>query len=294
MIPIIVIVGPTAVGKTKLSLAFAKALNTDIISADSMQFYRELSIGTAKIKSEEKEGITHHLIDILDPKESFSVSQYQKIVRNKIDELIHLNKPVILVGGSGLYLQAALFNYQFHGNAREDETKEKYESFTNEQLFELLQSKNPLLANQTHPNNRKRILRSLEIETEINQKHQEEGKTLFYENVFFVGLNMDRKLLYQRIDERVDQMLQEGLEEEVKALYLQNIHSQSVQAIGYKEFYVYFDGLQTYEETINKIKMNSRRYAKRQLTWFHNKMTVKWYDPTQISMDEIVKDTLKA
>ncbi|MGD9909945.1 MAG: tRNA (adenosine(37)-N6)-dimethylallyltransferase MiaA [Candidatus Izemoplasmatales bacterium] len=284
---IIVIVGPTAVGKTALSIELAKQLNTDIISADSMQFYKGFDIGTAKVKEDEKQGIVHHLIDILNPDEEFNVSSYQKVVRDQIDFELSKNRDVILVGGSGLYLQAVIYDYLFHGEKRDQPFEESYDELSNQELYLLLEMKNPTLASTVHPNNRRRLLRSLQIASDVNSSLTEQGKKLYYPHVYIVGLNIPRELLYERINSRVDQMVAQGLFEEVKKFYLQGIKGQSVQAIGYKEIYEYYQGNVGYEETIENIKQASRRYAKRQLTWFKNKMDAHWFDPSQMSIEEI-------
>ncbi|MDD3122554.1 MAG: tRNA (adenosine(37)-N6)-dimethylallyltransferase MiaA [Candidatus Izemoplasmatales bacterium] len=289
MIPLIVIVGPTSVGKTALSLHLAEMFHGEIISADSMQFYKGLNIGTAKIQSKDMQGIKHHLIDILEPTEEFSVADYQKLVRNKIDELIQNNIPVILVGGSGLFLQSVLYQYEFDGQKRQNRTNVLYEAFTNEDLYELLKKTNPTIALTVHPNNRRRLLRSIEIAESKADSYIDKGKILNYQNTVMIGLEMERTALYSQINQRVDDMIDAGLIEEAKGLYDRNIHGQSSMAIGYKELYAYFDGLCTLEEAINIIKMQSRRFSKRQMTWFKNKMDVEWYEVVPEHLKETIE-----
>ena len=287
MLDLIMIVGPTATGKTKLSIALAKEFNGEIINGDSMQFYEGLNIGTAKIKN--KEDVTHHLLDILSPTESFSVAEYQRLVREKISEIKSRDKLPIIVGGSGLYLNSIYYDYQFLGNVRKDITTETYKELTTEELAKILIEEKPLLAKKCDLSNRRRVLRALEKEDKDIQT------TLFpfYQNAQVIGLNIERDLLYQRIDKRVDEMFEEGLIQEVKNLYLKGINSQAISAIGYKELYDYFNGKTTLEEAKNLIKRNSRRYAKRQLTWFNNKLKVNWFnvDPTNFmkTIEEVKK-----
>lgn len=290
--PVILIVGPTSVGKTSLSVKLAKALSTEIISSDSMQLYKTMDIGTAKITEKEMDGITHHLIDILNPEDSFSVSEYQQMVRKEIESLLGKKKTPILVGGSGLYLQAAVYDYTFRGKKRNDEALKQYESLSNEELLDLIQKENPTLAETLDVNHRRRLLRSLEIASDVTDSDYETGKNPYYKNLYVVGLTMDREHLYERINLRVDRMMDAGLVDEVKSLYDQNIEGQSVKAIGYKELYEYFDGSNTLEEATENIKLHSRRFAKRQYTWFRNKMDVHWYDVESLTQDEIISDIL--
>ncbi len=291
---VIVIVGPTAVGKTHLSVELAKQLNTDVISADSMQFYRNMSIGTAKITNAEMDGVTHHLIDILDPSEEFSVGDYQRIVRSKIDELLQSGKDAILVGGSGLYLQGAIYDYTFSGDKRDDDFEKEYNRLSNAELHAHLMTLNPTLAQSIHENNRRRLLRSIQISSVIDQNTLEQGKKLYYPNVKVIGLSLDREILYERINQRVDKMISNGLVDEVKRLYDQKIEGQSVQAIGYKELYLYFKGEVSFDEAVELIKLHSRRYAKRQLTWFHNKMNTIWYDTLNTTTEQIIGEIVNS
>jgi tRNA dimethylallyltransferase len=288
---LLVIIGPTAVGKTKLSIELAKRYNGEIISGDSMQIYLGMDIGTAKIKVEEMEGIPHHLIDIKEPDEGFSAAEFQQLVRTKISEITSKGKLPIIVGGTGLYIQAVIYDYQF-SEAPADEAfrlqlEERAKEIGNEALHLELTKIDPESASQIHPNNVRRVIRALEIyhctgkimsEYQMNQQPD-----LLYETAL-IGLTMDRENLYERINTRVEIMISEGLLEEVSALYKQGVRGcQSIQAIGYKEIYDYLDGKVSYHDAIESLKQNSRRYAKRQLTWFRNKMDVEWFDMTNVS-----------
>lgn len=283
-IEVVAIVGPTASGKTALSIKMAKEFNGEIINGDSMQIYKGLDIGTAKITEEEMEGIPHHLFSFKEPTESFSVADYQALVREKIAEIQDRGKLPIIVGGTGLYVQAVLYDFQFTKEEVEEEARNKYydelAKVGPEAMHKKLALLDPETANSIHPNNIRRVIRALEmIELHGVSKAAEEhnrGNIPLYEHLI-IGMDMDREKLYERINLRVDIMMQKGLLKEVKGLWDRNIRDvQSVQAIGYKELYAYFDGLLTLEDAIEQLKQNSRRYAKRQLTYFRNKMDVKW------------------
>ncbi len=289
MSQIIAILGPTGVGKTKLSLVLAKQLNAEIISCDSMQFYRGLDIGTAKIKESEREGIKHHLIDILDPDEEFSVAKYQEIVRKKITELFNKNIPVILVGGSGLYISSVLYDYRFIGDKHSSKTEEKYKNYSLLELEILLRELSPELADDTDLKNRRRVLRSLE---KVNLDFKRTADNLYYKNAILIGLDMKRELLYKRIDLRVEEMFNKGLLEEVKELYEKYPLAQSSKAIGYKELFKYFTSEITISEAKEEIKRNSRRYAKRQLTWFRNKMNCIWFNVDSSNFDNTINEII--
>lgn len=277
---IIVILGPTAVGKTKLSLALAKKYNAKIINADSVQIYKRLDIGSAKATPEERSEIEHLLIDFKDPKDMYTVYDYQKDVRNILDN--HPNENFILVGGTGLYIKAALFDYKF----ADDSTSETYDSLTNEELYKKVKEKHP--ETEIHMNNRQRLVRALNKDN----KYDQNGDKLLYD-AKFIGLTAPRDVLYQKIDNRVDAMLKEGLIEEVKNLYDENIRSKAVMtAIGYKELYSYFDKEISLEEAVNLIKQRSRKYAKRQFTWFNNKMDVKWFNVNYENFDSTIDEVI--
>jgi tRNA dimethylallyltransferase len=286
---LLVLIGPTAVGKTKLSIELAKKYNAEIISGDSMQIYKHMDIGTAKIQSAEMEGIPHHLLDIKEPDESFSVAEFQQLVREKITDIHKRGKLPMLVGGTGLYIQSVIYDYQFSETCSDDafrnELEEKARQRGNEYIHNLLKQIDPKSAERIHPNNVRRVIRALEVfhctgrTTSEYQQNQEQE--LLY-NVALIGLTMNRDKLYERINLRVNLMLEAGLVEEVKTLYDQGLRDvQSIQAIGYKEIFEYIDGLVTLDEAVENLKQNSRRYAKRQLTWFRNKMDVAWFDMTE-------------
>lgn len=285
---LLVIIGPTAVGKTKLSIELAKRYNGEIISGDSMQIYRSMDIGTAKIKREEMEGIPHHLIDIKEPDESFSVAEFQQLVREKISDIASKGKLPIIVGGTGLYIQSVIYDYQF-SEAPADEAfrlhlEERAKEIGNEALHQELTKVDPESASQIHPNNLRRVIRALEIfhcTGKIMSDYQNNQQPDLLYDTALIGLTMEREKLYERINMRVDMMIDEGLLEEVSQLHKQGLREcQSIQAIGYKEIYDYLDGKVSLDIAVENLKQNSRRYAKRQLTWFRNKMEVKWFDMT--------------
>ena len=262
---IVCIVGPTGVGKTKLSVELAKKYHGIIINCDSMQVYKRLNIGTAKVTEEEKCGIPHYLFDIKDPTEEYTVYDYQKDLRNLLEE--HKNENIIIVGGTGLYLKAGLYDYRF----TEESKKEDYSNLSNDELYELVLKKDP--NTKIHKNNRVRLERFLNKE---NLTVVEPVK--LYDHLI-VGLTTSRDILYDRINKRVDIMVKNGLLEEVKKLYDENIKSKPLTGgIGYKELYDYFDGKISLDEALDKIKQNSRHYAKRQYTFFNNQLDVKWFD----------------
>ncbi|WDL90669.1 tRNA (adenosine(37)-N6)-dimethylallyltransferase MiaA [Bacillus sp. HNR-4] len=283
-----VIIGPTAVGKTKLSIDLAKVLNGEIISGDSMQIYRTMDIGTAKVTKEEMDGIPHYMVDIKNPEESFSVAEFQERVRKHIREITERGKLPIIVGGTGLYIQSVLFDYQFTDDAGDAIYREQMEKLALERGVEYvhkkLQEVDPESAERIHANNVRRVIRALEIfhtsgEKMSDQLEKQENELLY--DVSLIGLTMDREMLYDRINLRVDIMMDQGLLEEVEGLYNRGIRDcQSIQAIGYKEIYDYFEDRVSLEEAVSQLKTNSRRYAKRQLTWFRNKMDVTWFDVT--------------
>jgi len=287
---LLVIIGPTAVGKTKLSIEMAKRYHGEIISGDSMQIYRGMDIGTAKIKTDEMEGVPHHLIDIRDPDESFSVAEFQQLVRAKIREIAQKGKLPIIVGGTGLYIQSVIYDYQFSDAAADEEFRHKLEErakdIGNEALYQELKKLDPESAEQIHPNNVRRVIRAFEIYHCTGKTMSEYQKVqtpdLLYRTAL-VGLTMEREMLYNRINERVEMMMEEGLLDEVKGLYEKGLRAcQSIQAIGYKEIYEYLDSRMTLDAAVENLKQNSRRYAKRQLTWFRNKMDVQWFDMSDV------------
>ena len=272
---IICIVGPTGVGKTKMSIELAKKFNGEVINADSTQVFKSLDIATAKVTESEKEGIPHHLFDIKNIDEDYTVFDYQKDARVIIDDIISRGKTPIIVGGTGLYIKALLYDYKFE---EESNNLNNYDNIDTKELYERLIKIDP--KSNIHINNRKRIVRALNYYEANNKPMSEKEKTdkLLY-NVKFIGLTTDRTTLYDRINKRVDVMLKSGLIEEAKKIYNTGIRSKAVMTpIGYKELFLYFDSSITYDDAIELIKQRSRRYAKRQYTWFNNQMDVAWFD----------------
>lgn len=262
---IYVVCGPTGVGKTKLSVSLAKHFNGIVVNADSMQVYKNLNIGTAKVTEEEKEGVPHLLFDVVSPTKMYTIFDYQRDLRCVIDD--NKGKDIILVGGSGLYIKAGLYDYKF----ALEENHKNFDEYSNEELLEMVKEKDP--TSDIHVNNRKRLIRKL------NQKEVSlDGDKLLFD-AKFIGLTTSREKLYDRINKRVDKMMEDGLLEEVKSLYDEGIRSKAIMTgIGYKELYEYFDNKLSLEEAISLIKSRSRHYAKRQYTWFNNQMDVKWFD----------------
>ena len=281
---LIVVIGPTSVGKTKMGVALAKKLNGEVISGDSMQVYRQMDIGTAKVTIEEMEGVTHHCIDILDPKDQYSVHDFQQTVRKQITEITNRGHVPIIVGGTGLYIKAALYDYTFSEmENNHDEINKKYRDYTNEQLYDHLKQIDEESAKILHFNNRRRVLRAIEIYEQTGQKKSEminEQEHICLYDAYFVGLTLPRELLYERINLRVDLMMKNGLQGEMESLIKQGLtrENQSMKAIGYKEWFDYFEGKCDLNEVSENIKKHSRQYAKRQYTWFKNQFDVHWYD----------------
>ena len=286
---IICIVGPTGVGKTKLSIELAKKINGEIINADSTQVYKGMDIATAKVTEEEKEGIPHHLFDIKEINEDYTVYDYQKDCRLKIEEIKKRGNTPIIVGGTGLYIKAALYDYKF-----EEEYKSilEYNNYSNEELYNKLLSIDP--NTDIHKNNRKRVIRALNYYDQNNDAISNKEKTneLLYD-VLFIGLTTDREILYDRINKRVDIMLENGLIEEALNIYNTNIRSKAVLTpIGYKELFEYFDNKTTKEEAIELIKQRSRKYAKRQYTWNKHQFNVNWFDVDFNNFNKTVNEVL--
>lgn len=281
---IIVITGPTGVGKTKMSIELAKRMDAEIINADSMQVYKDLNIGTAKITEEEKEGIPHHLFDIVEPTNMYTVYDYQKDARDIINDVLSRGKKVIIVGGTGLYIKALLYDYKF---IKEDKTYD-FSKMSNEEILDKINSYN--LDINLHINNRKRLERVL-TKLYNNNMQTEKTDTVLYDFVA-IGLTTTRDNLYKIIDNRVDKMIEDGLIDEVEELYKKNIHSKAINTgIGYKELYKYFDKKISLDEAISLIKKNSRHYAKRQYTFFNNQMNIKWfntnYEDFSLTVEEV-------
>lgn len=286
---IIVIVGPTGVGKTKLSIELAKIYNGEVINADSTQIYKNLDIATAKVTEKEKEEIPHHLIDIKNIDEEYTVYNYQKDCRNKIEEIRARNKTPIIVGGTGLYINAVLYDYKFE----EEKYDNSYENYNTNELYQKLINIDP--NTNIHKNNRKRIIRALNYYQNNNKPMSEKETTenMLYD-AYIIGLTTNREELYDRINKRVDTMFINGLENEAKKIYNTNVRSKAVMTpIGYKELFEYFDNNITKEEAIELIKKRSRNYAKRQYTWFNNKLNVKWFEVNFNNFNETVNNVKK-
>ena len=270
---VIVITGPTAVGKTKLIIELAKKLNGEIINADAMQVYKGLNIGTAKVTEKEKENIPHHLFDIKEVEEEYSIYNYQKDCRKVIDNILRRNKTPILVGGTGLYIKAALYDYKLS----EEKTNNTYDNLKTEEIYkELLKLDKDINIDK---NNRRRLIRALNYYKENNTSISNNKTNKLLYDTIFIGLTTDRKILYKKINQRVDNMIENGLLEEVKYYYDKNIKTKPlINGIGYKELYNYFDGLCSKEEAVEKIKQNSRHYAKRQYTFLNHQLNVVWFE----------------
>lgn len=287
-----VIVGPTAVGKTKLSIEMAKAFNGEIISGDALQIYRGLDVGTAKVTESEKEGIPHYLIDIRDLGDTYSVAEFQKEARELISDMSSRGKLPIIVGGTGLYIQSLLFDFEL-GSSEGDVTNqvlraelEVYaETYGNIQLWERLRSQDEKAAELIHPNNVRRVIRAIEIIEQTGTSMTEQPRVDFKDlslsryDVKLIALETQREVLYERINKRIDKMLNQGLLAEAQRVYDFG-PSQAAQGIGYKEFFPYFSGEESLAESVAMAQQQSRRYAKRQLTWFRNRMTCEWWDIT--------------
>jgi len=286
---IIIIVGPTAVGKTRLSIELAKVFNGEIINGDAFQVYRGMDIGTAKITPEEMGGIPHHLLDFVDPGDTYTVSDFQRDARRQIQAIHKKGRLPILVGGTGLYINAVLYkNYIFSDESQNPSVRQALEQFAikygNEALYHRLLEVNPQASTGIHPNNVKRVIRAIEKAQNLSlESKTEQVKELLYQPVV-IGLCMNREALYERINRRVDLMMERGLMDEVRYLverHLQN--SQAAQAIGYKEVFPVFLGQYDQKEAACLIKRNSRRFAKRQMTWFKHQMAVHWFQIDQMT-----------
>ena len=297
---LVILTGPTAVGKTALSINLAKAINGEIISADSMQVYRKMDIGTAKVTPEEMDGVKHYLIDAIEPTEDFHVVRFQKMVLEAMDEIYSKGKIPIICGGTGFYIQAILYDIQF----TEQEIDESYrksledyaDEFGNDALHTRLNEVDPESASTIPAANRKRVIRAIEYFHQTGEKfsvhnEREKQRTSPYNFAYFV-LNDDRGLLYNRIDKRVDIMMKAGLLDEVKMLLAMGCKPgmTSMDGIGYKEIISYLDGNISLEDAVELIKKNSRNYAKRQLTWFRREKEVTWLDKTVLKDDRQLLD----
>ena len=304
---IIFIVGPTSVGKTKLSVDIAKEFSGEIISCDSMQIYKEFNIGTAKITEEEVRGINHYMIDILDGNQKFNVSEYKKMAENYIEEIYSHNSLPIFVGGTGLYLNSILYDFKFTESEKSNNLREQITEFYEKNganlLYDLLLYLDYSSREKIHKNNIKRVIRAIEVCLNTGKEFSKQCKD--YENnndkydYLIIGLTLDRKILYDKINSRVDIMINNGLVEEATSLYKKyGEYSQPFTAIGYKEFIPYFKREITLESCIDNIKQNSRKYAKRQFTWFNRNENIHWidvengYDKVLFKSKKLVKDFL--
>lgn len=301
--PLIIITGPTAVGKTSLSIPLARQIGGEIISADSMQVYKEMDIGTAKIKTEEMEGVPHHLIDVLYPDEEFHVVRFQQMAKKAMEQIYQNGNIPIVVGGTGFYIQALLYDIDFSKEEQATEFRLQMERYAreygNEALHKKLELVDPISAQKIHANNVKRVIRALEYykqqKSPISEHNEIQAqKESPYDFLYFV-LEHDREVLYDRINRRVDQMIEEGLLLEVESLVKKGYAKElvSMQGIGYKEFFPYFEGQCSLEDVIYKIKLDTRHFAKRQLTWFKREKDVIWLSKKEYSEEQLYKQILE-
>ena len=294
--PLIVLTGPTAVGKTKLSIALAKAVNGEIISADSMPVYRYMDVGSAKITPDEMDGVPHHLVDVLDPTEDFNIVLFQQLAKKSMEEIYSKGRIPILVGGTGFYIQAITRDIDFTQSEQDDSYRKELESLAAEKgssfLHDMLTSVDPKSAEDIHENNVKRVIRALEFYkqngTRISEHNEEQKEHVSPYNLAYFVLNAPRPLLYERIDARVDEMLKNGLVEEVKTLQRMGCHRGmvSMQGLGYKEILAWLEGEYPYDEAVRILKRDTRHFAKRQLTWFRREGEVTWVDKDKFDYND--------
>ncbi len=291
----IVIGGPTGVGKTSLSIKLAKILDAVIINCDSMQIYKHMDIGTAKITEKEKEGVEHYMFDIVEPIDRYNVGDYYRDVNSLLKKFEKDNRNVILVGGTGLYINSIVRGLSKLPEA-DLNIRNSLEKLSTEELYEKLKELDEEAAKEIHPNNRVRVERAVEVCLLTGNKFSKLNKLNIKDNNYNfiqIALERDRKILYDRIDYRVELMIENGLVEEAKDIYEKyNSEKNKIKAIGYKELFDYFDGLISVDEAIEIIKKESRHYAKRQFTWFKGDADYKWFDLGQITEDEIIKKIL--
>lgn len=294
-LPLIVLTGPTAVGKTSLSIRLAKAVGGEIISADSMQVYRHMDIGSAKVTKEEMDGVPHHLIDILEPDEEFNVVVFKDRAKAAMKEIRARGHVPVIAGGTGFYIQALVYDIDFKKNEEGGEIRRELEELARQRgtayLHEMLKRVDPESAQAIHANNVKRVIRALEYYRQTGEKisvhnETERGKECPY-RLFYYVLNTDRETLYKRIDRRVDQMMEKGLVAEVQALKARGCTRElvSMQGLGYKEILDYLDGKTTLQEAIHILKRDTRHFAKRQLTWFRRERDVRWLNLPEFDND---------
>lgn len=294
--PLVVLTGPTAVGKTKLSIALAKALGGEIISADSMQVYKYMDIGSAKITEKEMDGVPHHLIDVLSPFEEFHIVRFQELAKKAVEDIYSRGRIPVFVGGTGFYIQAVTKDIDFTEGEEDKEYREELSRLAaekgNEFLHEMLRNIDPKSAEEIHANNVKRVIRALEFYKEngfpISQHNEEQKQNETPYNLAYFVLNAPRELLYERIDRRVDEMMENGLMEEVQKLKDMGCRRDmtSMQGLGYKEILSFLDGEVPLEEAVRILKRDTRHFAKRQLTWFRRESDVIWLDKDKFSFDE--------
>ena len=285
---IIVITGPTGIGKTKLSIELAKRLNGEIINADAMQVYRNLNIGTAKITEEEKDNIPHHLFDIKDVNEEYTIYHYQKDCRKKIEEIRKKNKTPIIVGGSTLYIKSALYDYELLENKIDHK---KYDNLSDEELYKKLISIDKKAENNIDKNNRRRVLNAICYYEKNNKSITDNHTEKLLYDVLFIGLTTNREELYQIINKRVDKMIEEGLINEVKSFFDKNILTKPIlNGIGYKEIIEYLKKNYSKEKAIEEIKKNSRHYAKRQYTFLKHQLPIKWFEVNIGNFNETIEE----
>lgn len=299
--PFVVIVGPTAVGKTKVSIDVAKAMDAEIVSADSMQIYERLNIGSAKPDILEQDGVKHHMLDCIPLDYSYSVAQYQSDARNSINSIIKRGRLPIVAGGTGLYVHALTYDIDFTRVIGDEEYRGQLETIAkekgNEFLHNMLREKSQDRANDIHPNNVKRVIRALEILNDDSEKSSDKyefEKPLPDIDFLIIGLNMDRQQLYDRINLRVDIMIENGLIDEVKGILASGYSKDliSLQGIGYKEIIEYLEGVVTLEQAIDNIKKASRRLAKKQITWFKRDKRIKWWDLSNLYYGRITNEII--
>ena len=294
--PLIILTGPTAVGKTRASIGLAKAIDGEIISADSMQVYKKMDIGSAKIRDDEMEGVNHYLIDVLDPAEEFNVVLFQKMAKQAMEEIYANGHIPIVVGGTGFYIQALLYNIDFTQENEDNHIRTELETIAKEQgadyLHQMLREIDARSAETIHANNVKRVVRAIEYYRQTGKpisehNEKERQKESPYTFVYFVLMD-ERQKLYDRIEKRIDAMVEEGLLDEVKALYEEGYTRDmvSMQGLGYKEILDYLDGKMTLEEAIYVLKRDTRHFAKRQITWFKREKDVCWIDKSAFQYDE--------
>lgn len=294
--PLIVLTGPTAVGKTKLSISLAKAVGGEVISADSMQIYKYMDIGSAKIMPEEMQGVPHYLVDELMPDEEFHIVRFQQMAKEAMEKIYSHGHIPILVGGTGFYIQAVTRDIDFTEAIQEDGYRKELESMAEEKgpqyLHQMLREVDPKSAEDIHANNVKRVIRALEFyhqnKTPISSHNEEQKERKSPYNLAYFVLNAPRELLYERIDRRVDEMLADGLVKEVEGLKAMGCHQGmvSMQGLGYKEILAYLDGENPLEEAVRILKRDTRHFAKRQLTWFRREPEVTWVNKDEFGYED--------